>query len=63
MSFAVSLALIAAGAILRFATSVTNRGFNLHVTGDILMVVGLVGFVLTLIYWVSQKPTRPPTDV
>jgi hypothetical protein len=32
--------LIAAGAILRFAVSVTTTGFNLHSIGLILIIVG-----------------------
>ncbi len=48
-----SLLLIAIGAILRFAVDVTTDGFNLHTIGVILMIVGAVGFLLSLIFWSS----------
>lgn len=51
MGFTLSLLLIAIGAILRFAVSVSTTGFNLHTVGDILMIVGAVGFALSAIFW------------
>ena len=53
MGLGTSIVLIAAGAILRFAVSVTTTGFNLHTVGVILMIVGAVGLVLSLIFWSS----------
>ena len=53
MGIGTSLVLIAAGAILRFAVSVTTTGFNLHTVGLILIIVGAVGLVLSLIFWSS----------
>jgi hypothetical protein len=53
MGTGTSIVLIAAGAILRFAVSVTTTGFNIHTIGVILMVAGVVGLVLSLIYWSS----------
>jgi hypothetical protein len=46
-----SLLLIAVGAILRFAVTVTSTGFNIHTIGVILMIVGVVGLVLSLFFW------------
>jgi hypothetical protein len=46
-----SLLLIAIGAILRFAVTVTTTGFNIHTIGVILMIVGVVGLVLSLFFW------------
>jgi hypothetical protein len=47
-----SLIVVAVGAILDFAITVTNtHGFNLHTIGVILMVVGGIGFVLSLVFW------------
>jgi hypothetical protein len=43
--------LFAAGAILRFAVTVTTTGFNLQTIGLILMIVGAVGFVVSLLFW------------
>lgn len=53
MGFGTSLVLIAVGAILRFAVSVTTSGFNLHTIGLILMIIGIVGLVLSLAFWSS----------
>lgn len=53
MGIAFSLILVAAGAILRFAVSVTAKGFNLHTIGVILMIVGGVAFFVSLAFWSS----------
>ena len=53
MGLGTSIVLIAVGAILRFAVTVTTTGFNLHTIGVILMIVGAVGLVLSLIFWSS----------
>ncbi len=53
MGTGTSIVLIAAGAILRFAVSVTASGFNIHTIGVILMVVGVVGLCLSIVYWNS----------
>ena len=46
----ISIVLIAVGAILDFAVTVstTQHGFNVHTVGVILMIVGAIGFVLSL---------------
>jgi hypothetical protein len=48
-----SILLIAVGAILRFAVSVTTTGFNLHTIGLILMIVGVVGVIPSMLFWSS----------
>jgi hypothetical protein len=53
MGIGVSLILIAAGAILTWAVDATVSGLNIHTVGVILMVVGLVGLVLSLVFWSS----------
>ncbi len=53
MGIGTSLVLIALGAILRFAVTVTTTGFNIHTIGIILMIVGAVGFFLSLAFWNS----------
>jgi Domain of unknown function (DUF6458) len=50
MTLGTSLLLIAIGAILRFAVTVSTSGFNIHTVGVILMIVGAVGFILSLLY-------------
>ena len=51
MTFAGSLILIAVGAILRFATHVHTKGFNLHTIGLILMIVGAIALVIAIWQW------------
>jgi hypothetical protein len=51
MGISVSLLLSAAGAILLWAVDVTANGINLHTVGAILLVVGIIGFVLSLVFW------------
>jgi hypothetical protein len=50
MALGTSLFLIAVGAILRFAVSVSTHGVNLHTVGVVLMVVGGVGLIISLIW-------------
>lgn len=45
--YAFSLFLIAVGAILRFAVTISVNGVNLDTTGAILMIIGIVGIVFT----------------
>jgi hypothetical protein len=51
MGVAGSIIVFAIGAILRFATTVHSSSFNVHTIGVILMVVGVVGFLVSVIYW------------
>jgi hypothetical protein len=53
MGIGVSLILIAAGAILTWAVNATVSGLNIHTIGVILMVVGVVGLLLSLMFWSS----------
>lgn len=53
MGFGSSLFLIAVGAIMDFAVKVHTAGFNLNKIGLILMIVGVIGLVLSLIFWGS----------
>lgn len=45
--------LLAVGAILRFAVSVQTSGFNLHTIGLILIIIGVLGIVLSMLFWSS----------
>jgi membrane-bound ClpP family serine protease len=58
MRIGVSIFLIAAGAILRFALETSVEGIDLGVAGVILMVVGAIGLLATLVFWSSFSPTR-----
>jgi hypothetical protein len=49
----VSLILIAVGAVLAFAVHVTTSGFNVNTVGYILLIVGVVGALISLMFWSS----------
>jgi hypothetical protein len=53
MGVACSLIVFAAGAVMRFAVTTTSPDFNVRTVGVILMIVGAVGFVISLIFWSS----------
>ena len=53
MGIAVSLVLVAAGAILAWGVTNEPSGLNLDAIGVILIVVGIVGFILSLLLWES----------
>ena len=53
MGISISLLLATAGAILIWAVNTTSSGFNVHTAGVILLVVGIIGFVLSLAFWSS----------
>ena len=53
MGIGVSLILIAAGAILTWAVNATVSGLSIHTIGVILMIVGIVGLLLSLMFWSS----------
>lgn len=59
MTIGTSILLIAVGAILKWAVNVHSSGFNIQTAGTILLVVGLIGLVLSLIYtmWWSRRDT------
>jgi hypothetical protein len=53
MGIVLSLLMIAAGAIMRFAVTVEGNGFNVGTAGMVLMVVGAIGAVLSIAFWAS----------
>ena len=53
MGTGVSLILIAAGAILTWAVNASVSGLNIHTIGVILLIVGIGGLALSLIFWSS----------
>ena len=63
MALGTSLFLIAVGAVVRFAVSVSTHGFSIHTIGVILMVVGGVGLLLSLLWMTMYRDRRmPPTE-
>lgn len=53
MGITVSMLMITAGAIMRYAVTVQGNGFDIHTTGVILMIVGIIGSVLSIAFWAS----------
>lgn len=53
MGIGVSIFLIAVGAILAFAVNAEVSGLDIEVIGWILLVIGIVGLVLSMIFWSS----------
>ena len=59
MGVGTSIFLIALGAILRFAVTATVSGVSIQTIGLILIIVGLVGLVLSLIFWTALGSWYP----
>ncbi len=61
MSIGASIVLIAVGAILRFAVSLRSSfagaSVNWHIVGDILIVAGVIGLVISVI-WMTTLSRR-----
>jgi hypothetical protein len=53
MGLGVSLILIAVGAVMAWAVHVSTSGVNIHTVGYILLVVGIIGGLLSMIFWSS----------
>ena len=53
MGVGVSIFLIAVGLILWLAVNVTTEGIDLNMVGIILVIVGVIGLLLSLIFWSS----------
>jgi uncharacterized membrane protein len=57
--------LIAVGAILRFAVTATVSGINIATVGTILLVVGVIGLLISLLYmtlWADRTRAAAPVD-
>jgi hypothetical protein len=53
MGLGVGLILAAVGAVLAFAVNTDVSGVNIQTIGWILLIVGIVGILLSLIFWSS----------
>jgi uncharacterized membrane protein YedE/YeeE len=65
MGIGTSIFLIAAGAILRYAINESPDAIDLQTVGLILMVVGVIGLLISLLYmtmWSRGRTTAPPPD-
>lgn len=57
--------LIAIGAILKWAVTATVSGINLQTAGTVLLIVGIVGLILSVIYtfyWSRRTTAVAPVD-
>jgi Domain of unknown function (DUF6458) len=62
MQVGTSILLIAVGAILRYAVSATVSGIDIQTVGLILMIVGVVGLIISLLYmalWADRTRGTP----
>jgi hypothetical protein len=53
MGISLSIFLIAVGAILAWAVSAEVSGIDVQAAGIILVVVGVIGFIASLVFWSS----------
>jgi hypothetical protein len=53
MGLGVGLILTAVGAILAWAVTSSPTGVDIHTIGYILLVVGIVGMLISLVFWSS----------
>jgi hypothetical protein len=53
MGLGVGIFLAAVGAVLAFAVNADVSGGNIHTVGWILLIVGIVGIILSMIFWSS----------
>jgi len=58
MQLGTSIFLIAVGAILRWAVTASVEGIEVHTVGLILLIVGIVGLVLSLMWMFVWSPRR-----
>jgi cation transporter-like permease len=65
MTIGTSIVLIAIGAILKYAVTAHVSGIDLQTVGTILMIVGILGLILSLLYtfaWSSGARRRRDPD-
>jgi uncharacterized protein (DUF58 family) len=67
MTIGTSIVLIAVGAILKWAVTATVKGFDIQTAGTVLLVVGIIGLLLSIVYtFVSSRReatvARDPRD-
>jgi hypothetical protein len=58
MGIAVSILLIAVGAVLTWGVTAEAEGLDVNNIGVILMIVGLLGLVISMIFWSSWGGVR-----
>ena len=58
MAIGTSIALIAIGAILKFAVNFSITGIDINVVGLILMIVGVLGLAVSLVMMINDCRAR-----
>ncbi len=53
MGISVSILLIAVGAILTWGVTANAEGLDINAIGVILLIIGLLGLVISMIFWSS----------
>jgi Domain of unknown function (DUF6458) len=62
MTIGISIFLIAVGAILRYAVTVSIEGIELDTVGLILMIAGIIGLVIALAVMFMGNDRRSPDE-
>jgi Tfp pilus assembly protein PilX len=55
MGIGTSIFLIAVGAILKFAVTATVSGISLATVGTILIVVGILGLLISMVFLMQER--------
>lgn len=61
MTIGTSILLIAIGAILKYAITAHVSGINIQTAGTVLIIVGIVGLVLSVLYTFVWSRSRTTT--
>jgi hypothetical protein len=62
MSIGAAIVLIAVGAVLKWAVTAHVSGFDIQTAGTIVLVVGIIGLVLAILYTFVPRRGRSPYD-
>jgi hypothetical protein len=62
MTIGTSIVLIAVGAILKYAVTADLDAIDIQVVGTILMIVGILGLAISLLYTFVLADRRRPPD-
>ena len=63
MGIGTSIVLIAVGAILKWAVTATVSGVSIHTIGTILLIVGILGLLISLLFLGNAFGRRDTTVV
>ena len=62
MTIGIAILLIAVGAILRYAVTITVEGVEIDTVGLILMIAGIIGLVIALAVTFMGSDRRNPDE-